>query len=327
MKLVDNFGRFINYLRVSITDRCNLRCQYCMPPEGIKYKSHNDILRYEEILKIVDAGAGLGITKVRITGGEPLVRAGVVDFVKRLSLIKGLEDISMTTNGVLLPDYAEDLKKAGLDRVNISLDTLKSEKYKFITRRNEYEQAINGIHSAIKTGLDPVKINVVVMKGINDNEIKDFVNLTLKYPVHVRFIEFMPMGQSKDFQKNRYISLTEIREKLNLEYNLIPTSIKSNGPAKYFKLKSGLGTIGFITPISHSFCTGCNRIRLTADGKLRPCLESDLEIDIKDKDGRIGNHNEIINKFLKALQLKPGSHHFLDNKTGNVIKSMFQIGG
>lgn len=347
-ELIDNYQRKINYLRVSITDRCNLRCQYCMPPAGVEAKEHDDILRYEEIIKIVRTGVDMGITKVRVTGGEPLVRRGILDLISGLNAIEGLTDISMTTNGTLLAEKASALKKAGLNRVNISLDSLQPEKFKEITRRDNFEQARAGIMSALDAGLLPVKINVVVMRNINDDEILDFVQLSREHPLQVRFIEFMPLGDVEQLQSEKYISLNEIREVITEKYEITPITATGNGPATYYQVSSykntaagdninsgkdikdinagkdesfkkgkdenGAGIIGFINPISHKFCSQCNRLRLTADGRLKPCLASNIEVDMHNKNGQIGETFWIKGRFRKALSLKPGCHNFSSNE-------------
>jgi len=323
--MIDKYGRSIDYLRVSITDRCNLRCIYCMPPQGVTFKPHSSILRYEEIIKIVEVGTELGIKKVRITGGEPLVRQGVVDLIKELRKIPALEDITMTTNGVLLPKYAFALKKAGLSRVNISLDSLKPDTYKTITRRDEFSQAIEGIKAALEAGLSPVKINTVVMKGLNDSELESFVELTKDKDLHVRFIEYMPMGETSLLSGNYYVSLNEFKEKIINKMGMVPVDIKNNGPSKDFKVSGAIGTVGFITAISHNFCSTCNRVRLTADGFLRPCLASDVEVNMRDEDGKISTKS-LREKFEKALLLKPISHNFYKNDFFPK-KNMSQIGG
>ncbi|GAB6137759.1 GTP 3',8-cyclase MoaA [Halanaerobaculum tunisiense] len=322
-KFIDDYGRLIDYLRISITDRCNLRCHYCMPPQGVEFVDHNQILSYEQILKIVNAGAELGIKKIRLTGGEPLVRKGVVDLVKMLNEISGIEEIALTTNGILLPKYGKDLAKAGLERVNISLDTLQADKFKEITCFNKYQQVLSGIKTALKVGLDPVKINVVVMKGINDDEVLDFVNLTRKYPVHVRFIEFMPSGDKKTEQEKRYLGIGKLKKLIKKEERLLPTQFdKGNGPAYYYQVEESLGTIGFISPISNHFCSDCNRLRLTSTGQLRPCLCSEEEINLK---GKVGSKQELQQQFIKAVKKKPEDHS-LNNKN-NFAKNMSQIGG
>ncbi|MEA1939076.1 MAG: GTP 3',8-cyclase MoaA [Candidatus Caldatribacteriota bacterium] len=337
-KLIDNFGREISYLRVSITDRCNYRCIYCRPEKEFKFIPHQEILRYEEIVEIVQEAVNLGITKVRITGGEPLVRKGVVDFIKKLREIKKLKDISLTTNGFFLSEYAEKLKDAGLNRVNISLDSLQEEKYKKITRGGSLEKALKGIDSALKAGLLPIKINTVVMKGINNDEVDDFVKLTLKRPLNVRFIELMPSGEEViDNFRNEFISVQEIKEKLIRSYLLHPIKIAtSNGPAKYFQIEGGKGTVGFINALSQHFCKTCNRIRLTSEGKLRPCLFSDKEVDIKkaireivgDKKNELFLRKKIIRDKLKeAVILKPKGHTLNIKNQKNMPFQMSRIGG
>jgi cyclic pyranopterin phosphate synthase len=319
-KLIDNFGREISYLRVSITDRCNYRCIYCQSEKEFEFIPHQEILRFEEIVEIVQEAVNLGITKVRITGGEPLVRKGVVNFIKKLREIKKLEDISLTTNAFFLSEYAKKLKDAGLNRVNISLDSLQEEKYKKITRGGSLEKALKGIDSAFKTGLLPIKINTVLIRGINDDEVEDFVRLTLGRPLNIRFI----------------VSVLEIKEKLIKKYLLDPVKISTaNGPAKYYQIKGGQGTIGFINALSQHFCKTCNRIRLTSEGKLRPCLFSNKEIDIKkairklvrDKDERFLRKEIIRNKLKEAVKLKPKGHKLNIKNQENLSFHMSRIGG
>jgi len=278
-KLIDNWGREIDYLRISVTDRCNLRCKYCMPEEGIEFKKHDDILRYEQIIKIVKIGKKLGIKKVRITGGEPLVRKDLSKLINGLNMLE-LKDISITTNGVLFAEQAAALKKAGLDRVNLSIDTLKKDKYKKITRRDRFEDVISGIEAAFNFGFAPVKLNVVLMKGINDDELLDFARLILDKPIHVRFIEYMPLGE--EINGAVYYDMKKAKEKIEKEFKLENTEVTGNGPANYYKISGSKGSIGFISPISEHFCLECNRLRLTADGKFRPCLARDLEVEIPD---------------------------------------------
>lgn len=319
--LKDKWSRDINYLRISITDRCNLRCFYCMPEDGIEKCTHGDILSFEELYKIVKTAVELGIRKVRITGGEPLVRDGVIDFIGRISKLPGLEDIAMTTNGILLKDKAEDLKKAGLKRLNISLDTLNPDKFKKITRWGELQKVLEGIEKAEKIGLTPIKINTVIMKGINEDEIEDFVNLTINKPYKVRFIELMPMGEAEGIEKDRYMSNEEIMDRLP---DLIPSISESkSGPAKYYMLPNGKGEIGFISPMSQHFCKTCNRIRLTADGKIKPCLHSNKEIDLK---GSLRNGKNIKEVLRESILLKPEKHHLNEEREPSTRK-MNQIGG
>ena len=334
-KLIDNFGREISYLRVSITDRCNYRCIYCQSEKEFEFIPHQEILRFEEIVEIVQEAVNLGITKVRITGGEPLVRKGIVDFIKKLREIKKLEDISLTTNGFFLPEYAEKLKDAGLNRVNISLDSLQEEKYKKITRGGSLEKALKGIDSALKAGLLPIKINTVLIRGINDDEVEDFVRLTLGRPLNIRFIEFMPSGEEviNKFE-NKFISVQEIKEKLIKKYLLNPIKINTaNGPAKYYQIKGGQGTIGFITALSQHFCKTCNRIRLTSEGKLRPCLFSNKEVDIKQAirnaktDDKIIRSKIIRNNIREAINIKPEGHKLNKKFLNRDFFKMSKIGG
>lgn len=334
-KLIDNLGREISYLRVSITDRCNYRCIYCKPEEQFEFIPHEEVLRYEEIVEIIKEAVNLGVTKVRITGGEPLVRKGVVDFIKKLREIKKLEDISLTTNGFFLSEYAEKLKDAGLNRVNISLDSLQEEKYKRITRGGSLEKALKGINSALKAGLLPIKINTVLIRGINDDEVEDFVRLTLGRPLNIRFIEFMPSGEElKDNYRDKFISVLEIKESLAEKYSFRPVDINSgNGPAKYYQIKGGQGTIGFITALSQHFCKTCNRIRLTSEGKLRPCLFSNIEVDIKQAirnaktDDKIIRSKIIRNNIEKAISIKPEGHKLNEKFSNRDSFKMSKIGG
>lgn len=334
-KLIDNLGREISYLRVSITDRCNYRCIYCKPEEQFEFIPHEEVLRYEEIVEIIKEAVNLGVTKVRITGGEPLVRKGVVDFIKKLREIKKLEDISLTTNGFFLSEYAEKLKDAGLNRVNISLDSLQEEKFKRITRGGSLEKALKGINSALKAGLLPIKINTVLIRGINDDEVEDFVRLTLGRPLNIRFIEFMPSGEElKDNYRDKFISVLEIKENLAEKYSFRPVDINSgNGPAKYYQIKGGQGTIGFITALSQHFCKTCNRIRLTSEGKLRPCLFSNIEVDIKQAirnaktDDKIIRSKIIRNNIEKAINIKPEGHKLNEKFSNRDSFKMSKIGG
>ena len=317
-KLNDQLGREIDYLRISITDRCNLRCRYCMPAEGVENKDHQDILSYEEILKIVETGIKLGIKKVRITGGEPLVRLGVEDFISDLKRLQ-LDDISMTSNAVLLSEKAESLKSAGLDRINISLDTLDSKKFKKITRRDNLAAVLKGISAALNAGLDPVKLNVVVMRGINDDELFDFVELSRKENLNIRFIEYMPLGGEAEAEK--FISTQEIKELISKKYKLLPAVSKGSGPAVYFKIEGAAGKLGFISALSQHFCSSCNRLRLTADGKFKPCLASNLEVKIADIEEK-----EITAAYRQALEIKPACHN-LNFEQQNYSRNMSQIGG
>lgn len=338
MAHVDAYNRPISYLRISVTDRCNLRCVYCMPPQGVPKRPHEDILRYEEIETVVRAAAELGITKVRLTGGEPLVRPGVVDLVRMLARVEGIDDLAMTTNGILLSVYAEELAEAGLQRVNISLDTLRPERFQRITRCGQLEDALAGMKAAREAGLEPIKINTVVIRGMNDDEAVDFARKTIEPGWHVRFIELMPIGISlmpigigttvaSDWQ-NRGVSAQEIREQVETALGkLAPAKVSiGNGPARYYRLPDAKGTLGFITPISEHFCTQCNRLRLTADGHLRPCLLSEQEIDLRTPLRAGADVEQVKTLILQTIEHKPLQHRLAECRppAGRV---MSEIGG
>lgn len=321
----DSFQRPINYLRISVTDRCNLRCTYCMPAEGVQLMSHSDILSYEEIYTVARIAAGMGITKIRLTGGEPLVRLGLTDLAKMLASIEAIDDISMTTNGVLLAQHAATLKEAGLNRVNISLDTLRPERFVKITRCGSLEDTLRGIEAAFNVGLDPVKINMVVMSGVNEDELLDFAAKTINEGWHVRFIEQMPIN-GDDTDTSRLVSVGEMKRKIESLGVLEPYHLDiGNGPARYFKLPGAIGTIGFITPVSEHFCYQCNRLRLTADGKLRPCLLSEQEIDVKEA-LRSGKADEVKDLIEKAIAGKPEGHHLAEGSRHRG-RPFSQVGG
>ncbi|MDP2931002.1 MAG: GTP 3',8-cyclase MoaA [Chloroflexota bacterium] len=325
--LSDSFQRPINYLRISVTDRCNLRCIYCMPPEGIPLMSHQDILTYEEIRTIVKAAAELGINKVRITGGEPLVRVGVPKLVEMLAEIETIDDISLTTNGLLLARYVAELKQAGLRRVNVSLDTLKPEKFQVMSRsRYNLADVLAGIEAAKAAGLNPVKLNTVIMAGVNDDEILDFARKTIHDGWHVRFIEFMPFPGNGAIT-SQFVSVGEMRKRLGQLGELQPCkSAVGNGPANYFRFPGANGTIGFITPVTEHFCFQCNRLRLTADGKLRLCLLSEDEIDLK-QPLRNGVSNGQLKQLIEAaVAKKPLRHHLAEGQMPN-NRPFCQIGG
>jgi len=321
---LDSFGRSINYLRISVTDRCNLRCIYCMPPEGVPQISHNEILSYEEIRTIVQAAAELGIYKIRLTGGEPLVRAELPNLVRMLSQIEGIEELSLTTNGTFLKKYALELKQAGLSRVNMSLDTLKADKFRYITRLGNLETILDGIGAAKEAGFEPVKINTVVMRGINDDEILDFARMTYKDGWHIRFIELMPFKGVAEF-----VPSIELRQHISLLGKLEPcASITGNGPATYYRLAGAEGTIGFIAPLTEtSFCSRCNRMRLTPDGKLRPCLLGEDEIDLKMPLRNNASMEELKSLILEAVASKPEHHNLEGGNLRMVKRKMSQIGG
>ncbi|MDI6600985.1 MAG: GTP 3',8-cyclase MoaA [Thermoanaerobacteraceae bacterium] len=310
----DEFGREIDYLRISITDRCNLRCRYCMPEGGVKWIPKSEILSFEEVLEVCRAASKLGFKKFRLTGGEPLVRLGIIDFIEKMADIEGITDIAMTTNGILLGDMAYELKRAGLKRVNVSLDTLNPEKYHYITRGGNIKRVLDGIEKALYAGLYPIKINTVLIKGFNDDEIDDLINLTSTYPVDVRFIELMPIGEAINMD---YISCDQV---LNGR-ELIP--LGEDGVASYYRLENAMGRVGLIRPMSCKFCSSCNRLRLTSDGRLKPCLLKDMEVDLK---GPLRRGEDIAPVIKKALDIKPKEH---EANAGEYLKNrdMYEIGG
>lgn len=332
----DQHGRSIDYLRISLTDRCNLRCIYCMPEEGVPFRPHESILRVDEIAGFVREAAKAGIRRVRLTGGEPLVRKGVVDLVRQLSEIDGIEDIALTTNGVLLPQMAAELRDAGLSRVNISLDTLDPVQFTYITRLGKIEDAFAGIDAALEMGFDPVKINAVAVRSL-DQDFFEFAKLSMDRPLHVRFIEYMPVGESSGgtgagWSEEDIIPAAEIVERINEGARaaglgeLEPIDGDSHpggaGPAVYYRLPGAQGTIGFIGAMSNHFCDSCNRLRLTADGKIRPCLFSDEEVDVMEAI-RSGNQGAIDQAIEDAIGIKPDQHH----ETRGTERRMSQIGG
>jgi len=326
--LLDPYKRKINYLRISVTDRCNLRCRYCMPEEGIPLISHQDILTYEEMLRIVRVFASEGISKVRLTGGEPLVRKGIVDFISRLSQIEEIKDLSLTTNGLLLKDLADVLKHAGLKRVNISLDSLKRERFHQITRRDDFERVWSGIEEALRVGLTPIKINMVAIRGVNDDEIEAFARLTLHLPVTVRYIEYMPSGNGEDWKKSDLLTTPQIKSRLEKVGPLICiTSDPWDGPAKRFRIEGAMGEIGLIGAVSSHFCEECNRIRLTPDGKIRTCLFSDDEIDVREILRNGGTDQDLKDRLLVALRTKPERHHINSHQFKKCQRNMSAIGG
>ncbi len=325
--LSDSFQRPIDYLRISVTDRCNLRCIYCMLPSGVSLMPHDSILTYEEIYAIAQAAAELGINKVRLTGGEPLVRLGLPKLIQTLAHTDAIDDISLTTNGTLLGGYAAELKSAGLRRVNVSLDTLKPGKFEFIARGdNNLGDVLEGIEVARSVGLNPVKINMVVMAGINDDELLDFATKTIDEEWHVRFIELMPSAGAS-ITTSHFVPVSDMRKRLELLGGLEPCLPSvGNGPAKYFRFPHARGTIGFITPVSEHFCFRCNRLRLTSNGKLRPCLLAENEIDMK-QPLRSGISSAGLKQLIEeAAAKKPLRHHLAE---GYIPKDrpFSQVGG
>lgn len=305
----DQFGRTINYLRISVTDKCNLRCAYCMPVEGLPWIPKAEILRYEEIVEIVRQMADLGLRRVRLTGGEPLVRRDLPELVRGLRALDVLEDISLSTNAILLPAVADELRAAGVDRLNISLDTLRRDRFTRLARRPErfYDDTMEGIAAAEAAGFRPLKINCVVMRGFNDDELDDFAAMTRDRPWHVRFIELMPTEENL-FLSDRFISADELLGRLETSSELVPVEGPiGNGPARYFQVPGAPGTVGVITPLSHNYCDKCNRMRLTADGRLRTCLFGTHEVDLKTPLRATG---DVVPAVREALAGKP-ERHFL----------------
>lgn len=330
--MIDKFDREINYLRVSITDRCNLHCSYCRPKEGVSLKGHDDILRYEDIIHIVSIAVKLGLIKVRITGGEPLVRRGFVEFIAELKKISGLQDISLTTNGILLEEYAQGIFDAGIHRINISLDSLNKEKYFRVTNGGDLEAVLRGIAKAEEVGFSPIKINTVAIKGFNDDEVLDFARLAVDKPFQVRFIELMPMGQAILDNGDDYLPMTQLIHKISSKYELEEIKVKNSksaGPATIFRIKEGRGELGFINPVSSHFCSTCNRLRLTADGRLRLCLLKDEEINLKKALSEKCSDAELERLIREAILLKP-KHHDLDCSDRHLkkcLRDMSEIGG
>jgi len=331
--LSDSFQRPINYLRISVTDRCNLRCLYCMPEAGISLLPREDILSYEELRAVVQAAAGLGVSRVRLTGGEPLVRGDIVELVALLASVEGIDDVSLTTNGLLLARHARQLKAAGLHRVNVSLDSLRPERFRRITRWGELGQVLEGIQAAREAGLEPVKVNMVVLRGVNDDEVVDFGRLTLSGEWHVRFIELMPVGLpeaascGEPRQGLQFVPVAEIRQRLEALGPLEPVvNHQGAGPAKYYRWPGAPGTVGFIGPVSECFCAECNRLRLTADGKLRPCLLHDREVDLRQHLRAGASLARLQQAIQEGVSLKPESHLLAQGSTP-VARRMSQIGG
>lgn len=313
----DNFGREINYLRLSVTDLCNFRCIYCMPECGVDKMPHEKILSVEEIEDIVSDAAELGITKVRITGGEPLVRKGIEEIITRIGRIPGINDIGITTNGILLPEKAEALKDAGVKRINISLDTLDPEKYAMITRGGDLEDALNGIRAAKEYGFDPIKINVVLMGGINDDEIRDFADFGEKNNINIRFIEIMPIGECAGWNNDRFINVNKVLEVMpELEKEGI------DGVSTTYRIPGYKTTIGLISPISSHFCPDCNKLRITSDGKLKPCLHTSDEIILKGL-----NKDEVKEAIKNGIDCKPRGHSLSEDHVSQSQRNMNAIGG
>ena len=323
--LLDRFGRRIDYLRISVTDRCNFRCVYCMPREGLPWLPKAEILSYEEIAEIVAQLAPLGLRRLRITGGEPTIRPELHRLVARLRAVPGIEDIALSTNGVRLPERAGELRAAGLDRVNISADSLRPDRIARIARRDLGFDPVVAATAAERAGLGPVKLNVVVLRGVNDDEIADFARLTVEHPWHVRFIELMPVGDLRGTDDAHVVPSEEVLARVAALGALSPDAgpSRGNGPAAYHRLPDAAGTIGVITPMTHSYCARCNRVRLTADGRLRTCLFGDHEVDLRTP---LRAGAPVAPLVERAMEEKPLEHALLRRRTGG-LAALSQVGG
>ncbi|MFZ1729370.1 MAG: GTP 3',8-cyclase MoaA [Bacteroidota bacterium] len=326
-ELVDSYYRSHTYLRISVTDRCNLRCRYCMPQEHMAFRPQEELLTFDEILRVAGIFAGMGVRKVRLTGGEPLVRKGLPQLVSQLAEMQGIDTVGLTTNGVLLRQYAAELKQAGLQALNISLDTLRPERFAAITKQDEFSAVADGIAAALECGFSPLKLNIVVIKGVNDDEILDLVRLTKENPVNVRFIEYMPFDSNR-WSEAGFMPYSEMRDVISTEYDLIPmTGGDAHSVAKDFHVPGFSGNVSFITSMSEHFCVGCNRIRLTADGTVKPCLFSKAETNLRGILREHGSDNELESAIREAVGAKWYSHPPVDTLCGLVNRSMIQIGG
>ncbi|HSH75939.1 MAG TPA: GTP 3',8-cyclase MoaA [Longimicrobiales bacterium] len=326
--MIDQFGRTIQYLRVSVTDKCNLRCVYCMPPEGLPWLQREELLTYEEIERVVRVMAPMGLERIRITGGEPLVRRDVPELVRLLAAVPGIRDLSLSTNAVLLAEQAEALRSAGIHRLNVSLDSLRPERVDAIARRpGSYPKIMEGLEAAERLGFAPIKINVVLIRGQNDDEIRDFAEITRERPWHVRFIEMMPTGANLDLSAKQFVSCAEAIRRVREIEALEPVSGPfGNGPARYYQFHGAPGTIGVITPMSHNYCDRCNRMRLTADGQLRPCLFGDIQTNLRDP---LRAGADLVPLIEQTLRIKPERHYLIqgsDIGSGGLV-ALSQTGG
>jgi len=325
LPMADAQGRGINYLRISVTDRCNFRCLYCMPEEGLQWLPKAEILTYEEIAEIVRQLAPSGVSRLRITGGEPTIRPDLELLIGQLEAISGIEDIALSTNGVKLVKKAADYAAAGLDRVNVSADSLRPERIRAIARRDLGLDPVAACQAAQRAGLDPVKVNVVVMRGINDDEVEDFARLTLDHPWHVRFIELMPVGEMAGLTWEHVVPSDEVLSRADSAVGGLSEGQgpRGNGPAKYYRAAGAPGSVGVITPMTHTYCGSCNRVRLTADGRLRTCLFGTHEVNFRDA---LRAGAPVAPLFAEALASKPKEHHLLDMDTGG-LRALSQVGG
>jgi cyclic pyranopterin phosphate synthase len=326
--LQDRYHRVISYLRISVTDRCNFRCTYCLPADGIEWLPRSEVLSFEEIARVVRVGSSLGLTKIRLTGGEPTARKNLPELVRLIRAVPGIEEISITTNASRLRELARPLREAGLDRVNISLDTLQREKMQQISRRDFYDEVMQGIGAAVDNGLSPLKFNCVAMRGVNDDEFCDLLEFAHRHGAQMRFIEYMPMGEARFTTQQQYISAPEMREILSQRFNLQSVNTPNpNDPARLWRCADTGATVGFITSISEHFCDSCNRMRLTAEGGLRPCLHQNAEVNIRGLLREGGNNEQLMQAFHDAAALKWEGHHMNDTIPLYSSKEMIAIGG
>lgn len=325
MSLLDRFDRKIEYLRLSLTDRCNYRCFYCLPRDFRDFESADERLDDNEVVRLVRIFSGLGVSRVRLTGGEPLVRRGMPELARRLSAISGIEDLSLSTNASLLGHYAQALASAGIGRINVSLDTLKENRFRAITG-GKLQPVQDGLEAAYKAGLSPIKINMVALKGVNDDEFGDMLEYCMAHDFTLRFIETMPMGEAGRLGQERYLDLAEVRADLKKRYDLISSAMPGGGPARYYRVKGTEHLIGFITPISQHFCESCNRVRLSADGTLYLCLGQDDKLELRPLMRNGATDGELRQAIVDAVMRKPERHNF-DAHPGQVIRFMSQTGG
>lgn len=325
-KLIDNFGRKHTYLRISVTDRCNLRCVYCMPLEGIQFQNKKNILTYEEIERIAAVFVKLGITKIRITGGEPLVRKNLEWLIASLHRLDGVESLALTTNGTLLAAKAQNLRAAGVSALNISLDTFKKDRFKEIARRDDLADVLRGIEKALEIGFPSVKLNMVVMSGWNDDEVLDFVEFAYDKPVNVRFIEYMPFKEN-GWQPEKVVTFKELRARIETRFELEAIEAEPSAVAKDFALRGGTGSVSFITSMSESFCSTCNRLRLTADGSIKSCLFYPAEINLRHALRQGASDQDIEDMIMYSLSMKPEAHPPAEEIAANENRSMIEIGG
>ncbi len=326
--MIDQFGRRVEYLRISVTDKCNLRCVYCMPLEGLPWMKREELLTYEEIASIVRSMAGMGLKRVRITGGEPLIRRDLPELVRMISAVPEIEDLSLSTNAVLLAEHADALREAGLQRLNVSLDSLRPDRVDAISRRpGSFPKIMQGLDAAERAGFEPIKINVVLIGGQNDDEIEDFAQITRERPWHVRFIELMPTGANLDLSAGNFVSCAEALRRVAAIEELEPVAGPfGNGPARYHRFPGAPGTVGVITPMSHNYCDRCNRMRLTADGHLRPCLFGEIQTNLRDP---LRAGEDIRPHVEHTLQIKPERHYLIqgsDSGSGGLV-ALSQTGG